>query len=145
LEQHSVTEWQSADDRNGREKITRARQAAEDLFKPTQQDNGSDVLRPASAGTPAEPEPRRQPRIFAVPPRAPITAPVERPAGPKQIQRKAVATKHQTRAVPPSQVGRVRALTNYGMTPAQVADLYDVSLGEIERIIRRPVGPGKSR
>jgi hypothetical protein len=145
LEQHSVTEWQSADDRNGREKITRARQAAEDLFKPTRQDNGSDVLRPASTATSTEPEPRREPRIFAVPPRAPITAPVERPAAPKQIQRKAVVTKHPTGAVPPSQMGRVRALTSYGMTPAQVAELYDVSIGEIERIIRGPVGPRKSR
>src|SRR5215469_10751479 len=38
LELGSVTEWQSADDRNNREKVTRARQAAEDLFKPTTRD-----------------------------------------------------------------------------------------------------------
>ena len=30
----SVTEWDSAEDRNNREKINRVRQAAEDLFKP---------------------------------------------------------------------------------------------------------------
>jgi hypothetical protein len=32
-----VTDWKSADNRNKRGKITRARQAAEDLFRPTLQ------------------------------------------------------------------------------------------------------------
>ena len=140
-----MTEWQSADDRNGREKITRARQAAEDLFKPTQQNTGVDVARSTpSAASRAEPQPRREPRIFVVPPRAPISAPAERPTGPKPIRRKAT-TRRETVAVPASQMGRVRALTSYGMTRAQVAKLYDVSIDEIERIIRGPVYSGKSR
>ncbi len=42
-------------------------------------------------------------------------------------------------------MGRVRALTSYGMTRAQVAELYDVSIDEIERIIRGPVYSSKSR
>jgi hypothetical protein len=140
-----VTEWQSADDRNGREKVTRARQAAEDLFKPAQQNTGTDLVRSTpSAASSAEPQSRREPRIFAVPPRAPISAPVESPAKTKPIRRRAV-TRRETRAVPASQMGRVRALTSYGMTRAQVAELYDVSIDEIERIIRGPVYSGKSR
>ena len=140
-----MTEWQSADDRNGREKITRARQAAEDLFKPTQQNTGADVAGSTqSAASPAEPQPRREPRIFAVPPRAPISAAVEGPIEPKSIRRKAT-TRRGTAVVPASQMGRVRALTSYGMTRAQVAELYDVSIDEIERIVRGPVYSGKSR
>jgi hypothetical protein len=140
-----VTEWQSADDRNGREKITRARQAAEDLFKPTQQNTGADVARSTpSAASSTEPQPRREPRIFAVSSRAPISAPVESPTKPKLIRRK-TATRRETGAVPASQMGRVRALTRYGMTRAQVAELYGVSIDEIERIIRGPVYSGKTR
>lgn len=140
-----MTEWQSADARNNREKITRARQAAEDLFKPTHQNTGADLLGATpSAAAPAEPQPRREPRIFAVPPRAPISAPVERPAEPTPIRRKAV-TRREASTVPASQAGRVRALTSYGMTRAQVAALYGVTVDEIERIIRGPVYSGKSR
>jgi hypothetical protein len=140
-----VTEWQSADDRNGREKVTRARQAAEDLFKPTQQHAGGDLVGSTpSAASSAEPQPRREPRIFAVRPRAQISAPVERPVEPKPLRRKAV-TGREAGAVPASQAGRVRALTSYGMTRAQVAELYDVSIDEIERIIRGSVSSGKSR
>jgi hypothetical protein len=36
-----------------------------------------------------------------------------------------------------SQYGRVRALLSYGMTRTQVADLYDVPVTEVERIISR--------
>ena len=32
---------------------------------------------------------------------------------------------------------RVRALTSYGMTGAQVAELYGVTIDKIEQIIRR--------
>jgi hypothetical protein len=31
------------------------------------------------------------------------------------------------------------------MTAAQVAELYDVPIGEIERVLRAPDWPGKSR
>jgi hypothetical protein len=42
------------------------------------------------------------------------------------------------RKIPASQFGRVRALASYGMTWAQVAELYGVGIDEIERIIGRP-------
>jgi hypothetical protein len=43
----------------------------------------------------------------------------------------------------PSQFGRVRALTRYGMTRAQVAELYGVLTDEVEQIISRPGSRGK--
>jgi hypothetical protein len=59
------------------------------------------------------------------------------PVEPKPVQRRR-AVKREIRHIPPSQFGRVRALANYGMTQAQVAELYGVGIGEIERIIGRP-------
>lgn len=140
-----MNEWQSADDRNNREKTNRARQAAEDLFKPThhEAEPGSPASPPNDAISGEQPV-RREPRIFTLPPRMPVGAPAEASAEPKPMRRRP-AERRSTGAVPPSQIGRVRALTNYGMTPAQVAELYDVTLGEIERIIRAPAHSGKSR
>jgi hypothetical protein len=63
-------------------------------------------------------------------------AKVEPAAEPKRMRRKAT-TKRETPEIPVSQFGRVRILTSYGMTRAQVAGLYGVAVDEIERIIRR--------
>jgi hypothetical protein len=139
------TDWQTASARNDRERIDRTRQNAEDLFKPKQQPTRADV--PASApndASSAEHQPRRQPRIFTIPPVASMTtAKVEPAAEPKQIRRMA-AIGRETREIPASQFGRVRALTKYGMTHAQVAELYGVIVDEIEKIIRRPDQPRNS-
>jgi len=132
-----LTEWQTANARNDRERISRVRQTAEDLFKPRQQTVSADVptSAPDVASSP-EHQPRRQSRIFAIPPQRPIsTAKVEAPAEPKPILRKA-AIRRESREIPAAQLGRVRALTNYGMTQQQVAELYGVTVEEVERIIR---------
>ena len=140
-----MTEWELADDRNNREKINRARQAAEDLFKPARQTVGADPPTSATdAASSAEQPPRRQPRIFAIPAVVPTHAKVEMPAEPKPTRPRAAA-RRKTGTVPSSQLGRVRALTSYGMTRAQVAELYGVSVDEIERIIKRPAYSGNSR
>jgi len=123
----------AGDDRGG---ISRARQAAEELFKPKRQPTPD-----MSASTPntdlADSDlPRRQPRIFTVPSSMPANAvKVEAPTEPQPKRRKA-APKRQTRDIPASQFGRVRALTNYGMTRAEVAQLYGVTVDDIERIIK---------
>ena len=133
------TDWQTASARNDRERIDRTRQNAEDLFKPKQQLTREDV--PTSApkdASSAEHQPRRQPRIFAIPPMVPMnTAKVEPAAESKPIQRTAPIGR-EPRQIPASQFGRVRTLTKYGMTQAQVAELYRVTVHEIERIISRP-------
>jgi hypothetical protein len=144
-ESRSVVEWQSADERNSRERIDRARRAAEDLFKPPHREaeTASPALPPKDTNSTERPA-RRQPRIFALPPRAPAATQTEAPSKPQPARRKATA-KPRTNVVPPSQTGRVRTLTRYGMTPAQVAELYEVTVGEIERIIKTPAHPSKSR
>ena len=140
-----MDEWQSADERNSREKTSRARQAAEDLFKRAQPAVNAEVARPNSnVGTPQEPEPRRQPRIFTVPPRLAQQPNVEPPTAVEPIRRKTIA-KPPPRTVPPSQIGRVCALATYGMTPVQVAELYGVTVGEIDRILKSPAYAGKRR
>jgi hypothetical protein len=37
--------------------------------------------------------------------------------------------------IPASQLARIRAWVKYGMTVAQVAEVYGVSVGEIERVL----------
>jgi hypothetical protein len=65
------------------------------------------------------------------------TAKVEPAAEPKQMRQKTTINR-KAREIPVSQFGRIRALTKYGMTQAQVADLYEVTIDEIDRIIRSP-------
>jgi hypothetical protein len=72
-----------------------------------------------------------------MPPVAPPNAvKVEPAAEPKQVR--AAAIGREARGIPTSQFGRVRTLTKYGMTQAQVAELYEVTVREIELIISRP-------
>ena len=134
-----LTEWQTADARNDRERISRVRQVAEDLFKPRQQTASADVptSAPDVASSP-EHQPRRQPRIFAIPPQMSTSmAKAAAPAEPKPIRRRAVI-RRENREIPAPQLGRVRALTNYGMSQEQVAELYGVTVDDIERIMRGP-------
>jgi hypothetical protein len=130
-----LTEW-PLDDHTDREKIDRARRNAEDLFKPRPQSTPAEATATAENSVPsAEHQPRRQPRIFRIPPVVPMSAAKgEAPAEPKSTRRQRTV-KRNTGAIPASQFGRVRALANYGMTQAQVAELYGVGVGEIERII----------
>lgn len=139
-----MSEWQSADDRNNREKINRARQAAEDLFKPTRHE--VEAVTPAAAPNDVittETRGRRQPRIFSLPPRVLPDVHAEPEAKPKPMPRRPIA-RQPAKRVPDSQIGRIRTLTRYGMTREQVAELYDVTVAEIERIIRDPANSGKS-
>ena len=138
-----MTDWESADDRNSRDKISRARQAAEDLFKPPQQTNSPELM-PVSTGSSTAPQVRRPPRVLAVAPRVLPSPEVVAPTKSKAPRQKQVVRRHGG-SIPPSQLGRVRALANYGMTRAQVAELYDVTIEEIDRIIKVPAAPLKSR
>ena len=42
-----------------------------------------------------------------------------------------------TREVPRSQFLRIRSRVNYGMTVAQVAEVYEAAVDDIERILRK--------
>jgi len=108
-----------------REQITRARQAAEALFRSRPPVSGPSV--PASA--PAD-QSARKPRVLQIiSPAVPVHHEGrETPAAPEpQTMRK----------IPRSQFVRIRTLVKYGMTAAQVAEVYGVDAGEIARILRQ--------
>jgi len=132
-----LTEW-PLDDHTDREKLDRARRNAEDLFKPRPQSGPANATSAAENSVPsAEHQPQRQPRIFRIPPVVPMSsAKGEAPVEPKPMRRQRTVRRN-TGAIPASQFGRVRALASYGMTQAQVAELYGVGVDEIERIIRQ--------
>jgi hypothetical protein len=138
-----VTDWDSADDRSNREKIIRARRAAEDLFKKAQQTSSPEFTAPASSTSSSGQRARRQARVLTIAPPVP-SAKTEMPADQKLIRREKAPGQH-TGIVPSSQTGRVRALTTYGMSRAQVAKLYGVTTKEIDRIIKGLAYPTKTR
>ncbi len=130
------SEWQTANPPDDRERINRARQAAEDLFQPRRQATHLDPSASTPNAQPADSPPRRPPRVFMIAPVRPMNASkAETPTEPKPVQRKA-AIRREAREIPASQIGRVRTLTNYGMTRAEVAALYGVTVDEIERVTR---------
>jgi len=137
-----LTEWPS-DAHIDREKIDRARQNAEDLFKPRPQPPSANAAADSEKSVPsAERQSQRRPRIFRIPPVVPMSvAKGEAPVEPKPIRRHRMVGR-KTGAIPASQFGRVRALASYGMTRAQVAELYGVGVDEIERIIRQSNSTG---
>ena len=126
-------------DHTDREKIDKARQNAEDLFKPRPRSRPADVKAAATENSvpSAEHQPRRQPRIFRIPPVVPMRAAKGEALVEAKPVRQQRTVRRETGSIPASQFGRVRALASYGMTPAQVAEYYGVGVDEIERIIRQ--------
>ncbi len=135
-----------------------AREAANALFKPRQPTppaTGHSVQPhivvdpPAAPSPPSAPAPRvprvlsvsaPQPEIEAKPPPVFTVAPAPKPvvaanppapAKPRRRTSKASAGK-----IPPSEHGPIRALATYGMTIAQVAEVYEVPESLIEDIVK---------
>ena len=107
-----------------RQQITRAREAAEALFRPKRQ-----LIEPSVPETPpAADSSARKPRVLTIASPAPVQAEREAPVSPKQ---------QMTPEIPRSQFDRVRTWVKYGMTASQVAEVYGVPVGEIERILRK--------
>ena len=107
-----------------RERIRKARQEAEALFTSKRPISEASVPNPP----PSTDQQRRKPRIF----RALPTAPVHHEAGKAPVSSEA----RMTAEIPRSQFARIRAWAKYGMTAAQVAAVYGVAVGLIERILR---------
>ena len=128
------TDWQTADARNDRDRTDRARQEAENLFRPKQAAPHTEAAE-VNGSSPTDLHPPRQPRVFRIPPVVPMAAardevPAARVRAPRQrIERR------ETHKIPASQFGRVRALVDYGMTGTQVAELYGVAVDDVERIL----------
>ncbi len=111
--------------RPDRDEINRARQAAEALFAPRPR-----IIEQSCPTTTSSPDQTaRKPRILSAVAQAQPT-PVERtevpiaPVPPKPTQK-----------IPASHRGRIRACMKYGMTMAQVAEVYGVTIGDIERML----------
>ena len=100
-----------------REELTTARKAAEALFTATP--------KVTDESTPDGSEPARKPRVLPMVPAAPAHDEELEPSSPKQ-----------TPKIARPQFARIRTLVRYGMTVRQVAEIYGVPLGEIERILR---------
>ena len=103
------------------ERITRAREAAEALFMPKPPANPPSVREPASE--------MRKPRVLQV-----ISAAPNRNDAPEAPP---VASEPSTREIPPAEFARIRAWVKYGMTAAQAAQVYRVSVTDIERILHK--------
>jgi len=57
------------------------------------------------------------------------------PVRPEGHEEPASSTRQFTVEIPRSQFACIRAWVKYGMTARQVADVYGVAVGEIERIL----------
>jgi hypothetical protein len=125
---------------NADERIANAREAAEALF----------TAKPPVA-SPAD-EPVRKPRVLAIVPsvpahHAPTPAAADRPvrkprvhaSGPRGPARRVSsrASSRMPRRIPPAQHARICTWVEYGMTAAEVAEVYGTPVGEIERILRK--------
>jgi hypothetical protein len=134
-----LNDWQPTNPREDREQVTKAREAAEALFSPRKQLERAEVPTSApSALLQVEQPAPRTPRIIAMPSTMRVTdESVAPPPDAKPKSRR--ETNRQRPEIPASQHGRVRALALYGMTLAEVADLYRVPVDVIERIVAEGV------
>lgn len=108
-----------------REPMTSARQAAEALVTPKRQV----TERPVPASVPPSEPSARKPRVLRALPPAPSRH--------DQAEASARSEERMTTEIPISQVARIRAWVEYGMTAAQVAEVYGVAVGVIERVLRQ--------
>jgi hypothetical protein len=108
-----------------RERITSARQAAEALFTPKRQPVEPSV----SDSVPSPEQPARKPRVLSILSPAPVrNEEVAPPVNPEP---------RTTRQIPRSHHARIRTWVDYGLTIPQVAEVYGVAVGVIERIVRQ--------
>jgi hypothetical protein len=114
------------DDRgDSRGQSTSARQAAEALFAP----KPKRVEAPVREAAPSS-EAVRKPRVLTI--ASPALVARAEPASPTRAE----PTKKPV--IPAAHAARIRAWMKYGMTAAQVAEMYGVAAGEVERVLRTP-------
>ena len=126
LEETLLDRWRPLSPRNDeRERVTRARRAAEALFT----SNRQLIKRPLSHPSSSVDQAARKPRVLKA--LSPATAGHEESRAP-------VASEQRIRpAIPKSQFARIRTWVEYGMTTAQAAAVYGVAVDVIEGILRQ--------
>jgi hypothetical protein len=105
---------------DNRERIARARQAAEAMFTPK-----SPRVRPLNS----------LPVLGSDPPPGPPHA--EEVAKATAMPEGTAAPPSARSTIPVSQVARIRVWLKYGMTVSQVAEVFGVPAGEVERMLRQ--------
>jgi hypothetical protein len=128
-------DWQQTNAHDDREPVNKARDAAEALFAPKKQVERAEAptSAPVVPSQAVHPAPRR-PRIIAIPSTMSVTdESVVPPTDPKPTSRR--GTNRRRVKLPASEHNRVRTLALYGMTLAEVADLYRVRVDVIEQIV----------
>jgi hypothetical protein len=109
-----------------REEINRTRQAAEALFAPKRR--VAEPATPATAST--ADQTARKPRI--------LSAVRVQPTPVKSAEVTGAGTPPKPVAkIPASHLGRIRTWLRYGMTKAQVAEVYRVTTGDIESMLQK--------
>ena len=103
-----------------RERITSARKVAEALFTSKPSTNSPSVPAPAAE--------RRKPRVLQIV----LPTPDDRSEAPEVPP---VASESSARKTRRSEFARIRTWVKYGMTAAQVAQVYEVAVTDIERIL----------
>jgi hypothetical protein len=104
------------------ERITRAREAAEALFTSKQSANSPSAREPAAKG--------RKPRVLQI--ISPTLADRnDEPEAPPAV------SEPTAREIPRAEFARIRVWVKYGMTAAQVAQVYGVAVADIKRILRK--------
>jgi len=120
-----------------RQQAQTAREAAEALFKPKARNMpvGAPIAETVSPRSQPEQHAPRKPRILSATTAAAAPVDEAEPSPSTSSRPRRAAPRRKARRIPTSAYGRVRALVTYGMTIDDVADLYDVSASEIERIV----------
>lgn len=114
--------------------VNSARHAAEALFKPKAQAAPLRHPSPTGDAVASEQPPQRTPRILTSSKAEPEPRPERETPDAAPAARQAAAAQPAAN-IPASEYRRVRTLATYGMTPEQVAELYEASLNEVTRII----------
>lgn len=119
---------QSAVAHGDSQEVLNARRVAEALFKAKVEPESIE----ATDGQPlTDQSARRKPRILTVSQSVPAHLEPEISAGPGP----AAVKRQRATEIPASEYGRIRVLATYGMSAEQVAQLYDVTLNEVRRIL----------
>jgi hypothetical protein len=128
--------WQPTNAHDDHAQVTKAREAAEALFKPNKVERTEAPTSASVAASPPDHPAPRVPRIIPMPSTMPVTEGTLAPSTDPRPKSRRETIRRRTE-VPASQHDRVRALAGYGMTVDEVAELYGVQVGVIERIVGR--------
>ena len=121
--------------RDGRQ-VTSARDAAEALFRPKAHEGIVETQQPtANLPAPTEEPRHRKPRILTASSASPVLGGTPEVSATLPDTQQREVRKRQAAKIPASDYRRIRTLATYGMTRAQIAELYEARLSEVASIV----------